>query len=158
VARTPCAEDFAGPGAFRAASPRPSSATGDRLEMLGRYGSLRRPAALERERLGERFGAGLDPCGAVEVEIALGPGETRTVAFFLGAGRDRAAVAALLDRYREPASVRAEIDRVHTFWATTLGAIQVRTPDDSFDVLMNGWLPYQALASRLWARCGYDQP
>jgi cyclic beta-1,2-glucan synthetase len=151
-------EDFPGRTAFLAATPRPRSTTGDRLEMLGRFGSPRRPAGLTRERLAGRFGPGVDPCGALEVEVEVPPGEERTITFVLGEGRDRPHAEALLARYADPAAVTAARDGVAAFWQTTLGAIAVKTPDDSFDVLMNGWLQYQVISARLWARCGYDQP
>ncbi len=146
--------------AFAAASAPILSATGDRLEFLGRNGSLRRAAALGRPRLEKRFGAGLDACAALQVAVDLAPGATRSVAFLLGQGESAAETDELLRRFTGEdgaTAAAAELAAVEAAWDATLDAVHVTTPDDSFDLLMNRWLVYQNLACRLWARSGYSQ-
>ena len=62
--------------------------TGDRNEFIGRNGTLSNPAALKRARLSGKVGAGLDPCGALQVTFDLPDGQERETSFRLGAGRE----------------------------------------------------------------------
>jgi len=131
--------------------------TGDRKEFIGRNGNLSRPAAMKRQCLSGKVGAGLDPCGAVQVAINLSDGEERETSFRLGVGRSLADVQILIRRFRRADASRTVLEGVWGYWNRTLGAVNVDTPDPAVNVMANGWLLYQTLSCRLWGRTGFYQ-
>jgi cellobiose phosphorylase len=157
-ARNPYTTEFADRVAFFDVDEATRTVSGDRTEFLGRNGTPRSPAAMNRLRLSGKVGAALDPCGAIQVTFELADGQEREIIFRLGVGRDADDASNLARRFRGSAAARGALEAVWQYWNHTLGVVQVQTPDPSLDVLTNGWLVYQALACRLWARCGYYQP
>ncbi len=161
-AHNPYSSEFADRIAFfdadEATGDENVTVSADRCEFIGRNGSLANPAAMSRIALSGRVGAGLDPCAAIQVPFALDDGQTRRIIFRLGArGRRDSDASELLQRLRGPEAADNSLAAVRTFWQQTLGAIQVETPDPALDILANGWLLYQTLACRVWARSGYYQ-
>jgi cellobiose phosphorylase len=157
LGRNPYSREFSDRVAFLDVDDASRTVSGDRAEFVGRNGSLHDPAAMQRTRLSGKVGAGLDPCAAIQVAFDLAADETHEIVFRLGAGRHPDEAAALIQRFRGAAAARAALDEVHEHWNRTLGAVNVETPDSSLDVLLNGWLLYQTLACRVWARSGYYQ-
>ena len=149
--------EFAERIAFFDADELTQTYSGDRTEFVGRNGTLGNPAAMTQSQLSNKVGAALDPCAAIQIVFELADGEEREIIFRLGAGRNLDDARRLLQRYRGAAAAHDALQKVHKYWQHTLGAIQVETPDQSLNVLANGWLLYQTLACRLWARSGYYQ-
>ncbi len=157
LARNTYSTDFGGRMAFFDTDAEGCGWTCDRLEFLGRNGGLHAPAALRRERLGGRAGAGLDPCAALQVPLELAPGERSETTFRLGAGRDREETLTLARGRQGAHEANDALDAVRIHWRHVLASVQVRTPDPALDALANGWLVYQTLGSRYLARSGYYQ-
>jgi cellobiose phosphorylase len=151
-ARNPYNTEFRDRTAFFDVDDTTRTVSGDRTEFLGRNGTLRDPAAMRRMRLSGKVGAALDPCGAIQVSFDLAAGQERQIVFRLGVGRDVDDARNLVGRFRGSTAAREALDVVWQHWTHTLGALNVETPDQSFNVLANGWLLYQTLACRLWAR------
>jgi cyclic beta-1,2-glucan synthetase len=156
-ARSMLGGEFAGRIAFTDLAGTHTSWTGDRTEFLGRNGIFDRPLALETGgALSGRVGAGLDPCGALQLSIELKAGERAEIVWFLGqtAGSEQARL--LLNRYRA-ADVDTLLREVTRRWDDLLGVVQVHTPERAMDIFLNRWVLYQTLVCRIWARAAFYQ-
>jgi cyclic beta-1,2-glucan synthetase len=131
--------------------------TADRREFIGRNGTLANPAALSGDAaLSKTVGAGLDPCAALGASVELAPGDKVEFTFFLGEAESDEAARGLVMRYRAADLDQVEAD-VERQWDELLGSIVVKTPNRSMDIMLNGWLIYQTLSCRVWARSAFYQ-
>ncbi len=162
LARNAGGGEFAGGAAFAAVIAPPEagavSATCDRAAFLGPGGAPERPAAVARGGdLDGRAGAGLDPCFAQRAPLILAPGATAEVVFLLGEESGDEAAETLIARLRRPAAVARAFVQAREGWRDLLGGVRIATPAPELDLMVNGWLPYQTLACRLWARSAFYQ-
>ena len=148
---------YAGHVAFAAMSPGAVSYSCDRAQFLGRNGSMASPAALERVRLENRVGSGLDPAAALQLSVNIDPGRHAEIIFLLGQAETLEDVRAIVSRYRGSEGVERSLEATRRYWDAMLGVLQVRTPLRSADLLLNRWLLYQALGCRFWGRSALYQ-
>jgi cyclic beta-1,2-glucan synthetase len=144
---------FGGSSAFLslAGLPDPVQWTCDRSEFFDETGRLVLP-----EILGQQADAAADPCGALSGAFTLSAGQSLEVAFMLGHAAD-AAQAQQLARDWQGKDLAQALKGLKQYWADLLDRVQVRTPDPLFDALVNRWLLYQTLSSRLWSKAGFYQ-
>jgi cellobiose phosphorylase len=157
LASNPFNTEFADRVAYFTVNDEHRSCTGDRTEFIGRNGSLSDPAALHRPRLSGKVGVGLDPAAALQVYFELNPGEEKEIVFTLGVGRGIEETRSLIQRFSGLQAAHAARDRVWQYWNHTLGTINIETPDTALNLITNGWLMYQIISARLWARSGFYQ-
>jgi cellobiose phosphorylase len=156
-ARNAYNSDFGGRVVFAATSETAHTITGDRAEFLGRNGTPANPAALARVRLSGRIGAGLDPCAAIQAPVSLENGEETEIVFILGAAESDDQARHIMQQNRGVAAAKRALKGVWEYWSRTLGALYVETPDQAVNFLANGWLMYQTISCRMWARTGFYQ-
>ncbi len=77
-------------------------------------------------------------------------GQQTEVVLLLGQQKSIEGVRAIVKRLQSPEDVEKALDATRRWWDRTLGALQVKTPVLSIDLLLNRWLLYQALSCRFW--------
>lgn len=153
--------EFAGRVAFLAAELEVHGFTTDRTEFLGLSGNYALPDGLTAWGLSGSVENGCDPCGALQVHLELNAaGEVHdeiVTHFVLGQASSRSAAVELIAQFRQREIVDAAWNTMHTFWDEFLGGVRVKTPDASMDLMLNRWLLYQSLSSRIFGRTGFYQ-
>ena len=152
----PYNEDYSNRIAFVDISLTHRSVTGDRKEFFG-SGGLTNPECMKRESLSDSVGIGYDPCAAMQVNLTLKPNENREVVFLFGSAESQDEVRYLADKYRKIQEAKESMWAVMKFWEQKLDIVRVNSPVVALNLMLNGWLEYQVLSCRIWARSGFYQ-
>ena len=109
------------------------------------------------ESLNNKNGLGKNSCLGIEFEIELNSFEEKDFCIILGQEETEENILKQIKIFTDKENVKKELEQVKTKWRDTLGILNIKTPLKNMDILVNGWLPYQAISSRIWGRTGYYQ-
>lgn len=132
------------------------SYTGNKQRFIG-TGNLRLPDMIEYSRLNNEDSRGNTPCIAIQMELELKAFEDKEVVLVFGTEENETKMQETAYHYTIIENAKQELENTKEYWASLLRKIQVRTPVESMNILLNGWLTYQTIASRLWAKSGFYQ-
>ena len=142
--------------AFVSSSEYIKSFTGSKKSFIGN-GSLENPESLNKVSFDGENSIGQTPCIAMEIEIELEEFESKEIVLMFGEGKDYKEITNYTEKYSKPENAQKELQDVKQFWFDKLNNIQVKTPIESFNIMLNGWAMYQTIACRLWAKSGFYQ-
>lgn len=130
---------------------------GDKETFIGQYGSINKPNGLFQNKLDKRIGKWNDSIATVKVNLNIKANESDDVAFYIGLKDSREKIQSSLNQFKSKEQIKDSLENVKQRWNDLLNPLEVNTPDESLNFLVNKWLRYQAIAGRLWARTGYYQ-
>jgi N,N'-diacetylchitobiose phosphorylase len=122
-----------------------------RDSFIGPWRDESAPLAVERGACSGSEGTTGNHCGALQHRIALEPGETKSLAYFLGHG-DHDAGAAMRVRHAGAAEIQAAFDKLGRYWADKRAKLAVETPSPVMNDLLNDWTLFQAETCVVWSR------
>ncbi|MCY6371123.1 GH36-type glycosyl hydrolase domain-containing protein [Clostridium ganghwense] len=157
-AQNPYSENFGNLHAYlKVVGGEQESFTGNRKEFIGRGKSIEKPEALKRIRLSNSVGGGYDPCLCENVKFSIKAGKEKSLLIMLGEDESIEAVERVIKKYENKKRAEEELDNVKNYWKQLLHTIKVKTPDKTMDIMLNGWLLYQTIVCRIWARSAFYQ-
>jgi cellobiose phosphorylase len=128
----------------------------DKTAWLGRGGDLSAPAALRQVPPPSQTPRWDDPVGASVVDIELKPGEMAHFTIVIGAAEEPATCVALAEKY-SARTAETVLQETTARWRERCNAGAPASDEPAVAMMARTWLPYQAIAGRLWAKCAYYQ-
>ncbi len=141
---------------FVSSSEKITSYTGSKEAFIGK-GNLNHPDGLYQIELNKQNSLWQNGIIALQCEIELEALESKKVILAFGVGNTVLDCQDLAYKYTSYSKAYEEYEKTKRFWKEQTEKLQVTTPVESVNILLNGWLIYQVLASRMWGKTGYYQ-
>lgn len=123
-----------------------------REAFLGAYRGYHNPLAVEQGRCQGSNAYGDNACGALQVDIALPPGEKQELLVMLGIGDARTVGKRTVKVYGSLERAEIELNKLIGAWHAKLGSLVVDTPDEDLNHTINVWGLYNCLITYAWSR------
>ena len=156
VVRNLYKDNFKETVAFVSSSENIKSYTGSKNFFIGK-GNLSNPEALDKVTLDNSSGLGQNSCIAIELEIELESFEEKEIILQFGEENSLLDAKDLSYKYSKVSNCIQELNNIKSFWYELLSRVEVNTPLESLNIMINGFAKYQTIVSRLWARSCYYQ-
>lgn len=134
-----------------------NSYTGNRTEFIGRLESLENPESLKYKYLSNTTGSGYDSCLSANSKITIAPNGEESFVIMLGQNENLEKIKGIVKEYSSADKAQEKLSEVKSYWKSLLHRIQVKTPDKTMDIMLNGYLIYQTLSCRYWSRTAFYQ-
>lgn len=122
-----------------------------RDSFLGAYRTEDNPIAVERGTCSGSHELGNNHCGSLQKDLVLAPGEEVRLIFMLGEG-NREAGKKIREKYSDMANVDAAYAQLKDYWENKFAQLQIRTPNEGMNTLINTWNLYQAEVNIMFSR------
>lgn len=132
------------------------SYTGDKNFFIGN-GNISNPDSLKMTSLNNENCLGKDACIAYEIEVDIDSLSEKGIVFTLGSEESLIESKNMAYKYNKIQNCKQELENVKNYWKETLGRVEVKTPLESLNIMLNGWIIYQTLQSRLIGKTGFYQ-
>lgn len=122
-----------------------------RDSFLGAYRTEDNPIAVEHGTCSGSHELGNNHCGSLQKDLVLAPGEEVRLIFMLGEG-NREAGKKIREKYSDMANVDAAYAQLKDYWENKFAQLQIRTPNEGMNTLINTWNLYQAEVNIMFSR------
>jgi len=118
---------------------------------IGAYRTEHNPVAVERGACSGSAELGGNHCGTLQKRITLQPGESKRLIFLLGEGGLEAGKT-MRQKYANEQAVDEQFEKLRLFWDKKLSKLQIQTPNEGMNSLINIWTLYQSEINVIFSR------